>query len=88
VPSKQTATASTGDQGTTTEATADTQSEDSVGLQSDMDAVESDTSSDPDIAELEAQVAELTAAVEAQNEQLQKQERTIKQLIKELRQGR
>jgi len=87
-PSKQTATASTGEQGPTAEATAETQSEESVGLQSDTDAVEPATSSDPDIAELEAQVAELTAAVEAQNEQLQKQERTIKQLIKELRQGR
>jgi len=87
-PSKQTATASAGEQGSTTEATPETQSDGSVSVQSDTQSVEPDAASDPDIAELEAQVAELTAAVEAQNEQLQKQERTIKQLIKELRQGR
>ena len=45
-------------------------------------------SSDGDIAALEAQVAELTAAIEAQNERIEKQEATIKTLIKELRQGR
>ena len=80
------ATAATSEQGTTVEATTETQSSDTSGI--DTDSAEPDTSADPDIAELEAQVAELTAAVEAQNEQLQKQERTIKQLIKELRQGR
>ena len=80
------ATATTSEQGTTVEATTETQSSDTSGI--DPDSAEPDTSVDPDIAELEAQVAELTAAVEAQNEQLQKQERTIKQLIKELRQGR
>jgi len=80
------ATATTSEQGTTVEATTETQSSDTSGI--DTDSAEPDTSADPDIAELEAQVAELTAAVEAQNEQLQKQERTIKQLIKELRQGR
>ncbi|EMA06630.1 hypothetical protein SAMN05443574_10553 [Haloarcula vallismortis] len=84
--STQAATSSTSAQGTTAEATTETRSTDTAGL--DTDSVEPDTGADPDIAELEAQVAELTAAVEAQNEQLQKQERTIKQLIKELRQGR
>ncbi|KAA9406550.1 hypothetical protein Har1131_06920 [Haloarcula sp. CBA1131] len=82
----QATTAATTEQGTTAEATTDTQSSDVTSV--DTDSVEPDTSANPDIAELEAQVAELTAAVEAQNEQLQKQERTIKQLIKELRQGR
>ncbi|KAA9398408.1 hypothetical protein Har1130_04265 [Haloarcula sp. CBA1130] len=82
----QAATASTSDQRTTTEATTETQSGDTSRI--DTEPVESDTAADSDIAELEAEVAELTAAVEAQNEQLQKQERTIKQLIKELRQGR
>ena len=43
---------------------------------------------DGDIAELERQVADLTAAVEQQSERIQKQEETIKTLIKELRQGR
>jgi len=41
-----------------------------------------------DIAALEAQVAELTAAIEKQNERLEQQEATIETLIKELRQGR
>lgn len=41
-----------------------------------------------DIEALEEQVAELTAAIEAQNERIEKQEATIKMLIKELRQGR
>ncbi|MGB9952736.1 hypothetical protein [Haloarcula sp. Atlit-7R] len=84
--STQAATQSTSEQGTTAEATTETRSTGTAGI--DTDSVEPDTAADPDIAELEAQVAELTAAVEAQNEQLQKQERTIKQLIKELRQGR
>ncbi|MEF8829216.1 MAG: hypothetical protein V5A49_09280, partial [Haloarcula sp.] len=78
--------ASTSGQGPTAGATTGTESSDSAGL--DTDSVDPDTATDPDIADLESQVAELTAAVEAQNEQLQKQERTIKQLIKELRQGR
>ena len=43
---------------------------------------------DGDIEALEEQVAELTAAIEAQNERIEKQEATIKTLIKELRQGR
>jgi len=46
------------------------------------------TSSDGDLAALEEQVAELTAAIERQNERLEAQEQTIKTLIKELRQGR
>ncbi|MFB6166092.1 MAG: hypothetical protein ABEJ31_13105 [Haloarculaceae archaeon] len=37
---------------------------------------------------VEAQLAELTATVERQNELLEKQQRTIQQLIEELRQGR
>lgn len=41
-----------------------------------------------DIAALEQQVAELTAAIETQNERLEQQEATIQTLIKELRQGR
>ncbi|MDT3436363.1 hypothetical protein [Haloarcula sp. 1CSR25-25] len=82
----QAATASTSEQGPTAEATAGTESSDSAGIETE--SVEPDATGDSDIADLEAQVAELTAAVEAQNEQLQKQERTIKQLIKELRQGR
>lgn len=45
-------------------------------------------SADGEIAALEQQVAELTAAIEAQNERIEKQEATIKTLIKELRQGR
>jgi hypothetical protein len=84
--STQAATASTDEQGPTAEAPTETRSSDTAGI--DTGSVESDTATDTDIAELEAQVAELTAAVEAQNEQLQRQERTIKQLIKELRQGR
>ncbi|WP_336337099.1 DUF7115 domain-containing protein [Haloarcula brevis] len=79
----QAAAAPTGEQGTTAEATAETESSGSVGIDADTDAA-----ANADVADLEAQVAELTAAVEAQNEQLRKQERTIKQLIKELRQGR
>ncbi|MBX0325725.1 hypothetical protein EGH21_22160 [Halomicroarcula sp. F13] len=41
-----------------------------------------------DIEALEQQIAELTAAVERQNERIERQEQTIKTLIKELRQGR
>lgn len=41
-----------------------------------------------DIAALEQQVAELTAAIEQQNQRLEAQEATIKTLIEELRQGR
>ena len=41
-----------------------------------------------DIEALEEQVAELTAAIEAQNERIEQQEATIETLIKELRQGR
>ena len=41
-----------------------------------------------DIAALEQQVAELTAAIEQQNERIEAQEATIKTLIEELRQGR
>lgn len=41
-----------------------------------------------DIAALEQQVAELTAAVEQQNERIEAQEETIKKLISELQQGR
>jgi len=43
---------------------------------------------DADLATLEAQVEELAELVEQQNEQLQRQEKVIKQLIAELRQGR
>ncbi|MFC6973845.1 hypothetical protein ACFQL1_02855 [Halomicroarcula sp. GCM10025709] len=43
---------------------------------------------DGDLAALESQVEELTELVEQQNEQLQRQEKVIKQLIAELRQGR
>ena len=78
----QTATAQASEQ-PAAEATAEPESSGSVEIDADPD-----TAADADIADLEAQVAELTAAVEAQNEQLRKQERTIKQLIKELRQGR
>mgnify|MGYP000710479503 CR=1 FL=1 len=73
-----------GSAGATAEASS--QRSDSLGVAAEAESVEA--SSDGDVAALEAQVAELTAAVERQNEQLQKQERTIKQLIKELRQGR
>ncbi|MDS0278092.1 hypothetical protein NDI85_09825 [Halomicroarcula sp. S1AR25-4] len=41
-----------------------------------------------DVEALERQVAELTAAVERQTERIERQEQTIKTLIKELRQGR
>jgi len=41
-----------------------------------------------DIAALEQQVADLTAAIEAQNERIAAQEETIQTLIEELRQGR
>ena len=41
-----------------------------------------------DIAALEQQVAELTTAIERQNERIEAQEETIKTLIEELRQGR
>jgi len=41
-----------------------------------------------DIAALERQVAELTTAIEQQNERIEAQEATIKPLIEELRQGR
>lgn len=43
---------------------------------------------DDDLAALEAQVAELTAVIEEQNERLETQEQTIKTLIEELRRGR
>jgi hypothetical protein len=46
------------------------------------------TDTSGDIEALEQQVAELTAAIEEQNERLEQQEATIKTLIKELRQGR
>jgi len=46
------------------------------------------STTDGDIAALEQQVAELTAAIEEQNERIDQQEQTIKMLIKELRQGR
>jgi len=41
-----------------------------------------------DIAALEQQVADLTAAIERQNERIEAQEETIQTLIEELRQGR
>jgi len=41
-----------------------------------------------DIAALEQQVADLTAAIERQNERIEAQEQTIQTLIEELRQGR
>lgn len=43
---------------------------------------------DGDVAALREQVAELTAAIEAQNERIEQQEQTIQTLIEELRQGR
>jgi len=45
-------------------------------------------SADGDIAALEQQVADLTAAIERQNERIESQEETIQTLIEELRQGR
>ena len=41
-----------------------------------------------DIAALEQQITDLTAAVERQNERIEAQEETIRTLIDELRQGR
>ncbi|WP_423999490.1 DUF7115 domain-containing protein [Haloarcula salina] len=85
----QTATAQPDRDGSAgTAAEASSQGAESLGVAGDAETDAVETASDGDIADLEAQVAELTAAVEQQNEQLQKQERTIKQLIKELRQGR
>ncbi|WP_324758567.1 DUF7115 domain-containing protein [Haloarcula sp. GH36] len=52
------------------------------------DAGASGSGTDGDFAALEAQVEELAELVEQQNEQLQRQEKVIKQLIAELRQGR
>ncbi|WP_372479361.1 hypothetical protein ACAH01_12205 [Halomicrobium sp. HM KBTZ05] len=46
------------------------------------------TTNDADIAAVEEQLAALTETIEQQNELLAKQQQTIKQLIKELRQGR
>lgn len=43
---------------------------------------------DTNLDGVEAQLAELTAVVQRQNELLEKQQRTIKQLIEELREGR
>jgi hypothetical protein len=51
-------------------------------------AVRETTDTSGDIEALEQQVADLTAAIEEQNERLEQQEATIKTLIKELRQGR
>ena len=45
-------------------------------------------SADGDIAALQQQVADLTAAIEQQNERIAAQEETIQTLIEELRQGR
>lgn len=75
-----------GSAGTTAETGG--QGSDSLGVATDAEPETVESSSNGDVAALESQVAELTAAVERQNEQLQKQEQTIKQLIKELRQGR
>lgn len=88
-PDRQATTAQT-DRDGSTGATAETSSQnsDSLGVAADAETETVEAASDGDIADLEAQVAELAAAVERQNEQLQQQERTIKQLIKELRQGR
>jgi hypothetical protein len=61
-------------------------SEPAAGGQSTVQA--STTAAGGDIAALEQQVAELTAAIEAQNERIEQQEATIKTLIEELRQGR
>jgi len=47
----------------------------------------SDTT-DPNLEALEDEIAALTEAVEQQSERIDRQERTIKKLIKELRQGR
>ncbi|WP_226010466.1 DUF7115 domain-containing protein [Halomicrobium salinisoli] len=46
------------------------------------------TDRDDDLAAVEEQLAELTEAVQRQNELLERQQQTVKQLIKELRQGR
>jgi len=51
-------------------------------------APSTDSDADGDIAALEQQVAELTAAIERQNERIEAQEETIQTLIEELRQGR
>ncbi|WP_324663882.1 DUF7115 domain-containing protein [Haloarcula sediminis] len=49
---------------------------------------EQPSDTDGDIAALEQQVAELTAAIERQNERIEAQDETIQALIEELRQGR
>ncbi|WP_225334862.1 DUF7115 domain-containing protein [Halomicrobium urmianum] len=46
------------------------------------------TDRDDDLEAVEEQLAELTEAVQRQNELLERQQQTVKQLIKELRQGR
>ena len=46
------------------------------------------TDASGDLAALEQQVADLTAAIERQNERIEAQEQTIQTLIEELRQGR
>jgi len=54
----------------------------------DRGSAATSTDADSDIAALEQQVAELTAAIEQQNERIDAQEQTIQTLIEELRQGR
>lgn len=54
----------------------------------DRGSTAASTNADGDIAALEQQVAELTAAIERQNERIDAQEQTIRTLIEELRQGR
>ncbi len=51
-------------------------------------AVQGDVASQRDLNAVEAQIAELTTAVERHNELLEQQQRTISKLIEELREGR
>ncbi|MFC7019618.1 MULTISPECIES: DUF7115 domain-containing protein [Haloarcula] len=71
-----------------TGATAESQSPATASATAEATPTRSTDGSDPDITALESQIAELTDAVERQNERIQRQEETIQQLIKELRQGR
>jgi hypothetical protein len=65
-----------------------TQTTRTASAESTGQTVAPSTDPDGDIAALEQQVADLTAAIERQNERIEAQEETIQTLIEELRQGR
>ncbi len=58
------------------------------GAASTAETTQRSTDRDDDLEAVEEQLAELTEAVQRQNELLERQQQTVTQLIKELRQGR